>query len=59
MNPTDLGGIVVDQANGFCIERTFDGKFLAHFAFNCFLKCLQADCKERMIFVIDVAANAN
>src|ERR1022692_407846 len=59
VNSTDFGGIIVDQANGSRVECTLNGKLFAHLSLDRFLKRLQADGKERMIFVIDVAANAN
>jgi len=59
MDAPDFGGIVIDQANGFCVECALNRKFFANFPLDSFLKRLQADCKERMIFVIDVAADAD
>ena len=59
MNPADFGGIVVDQTNGTCVKGTLNGKFFAHLSLDRLLKRLQAEGKECVIFVIDVAADAN
>jgi len=59
MNPTDLGGIVVDQANRSCVEGSLNREFFAYLSFDSILKRLQADGKKRMVFIIDVAADAN
>ena len=36
-----------------------NSKFFAYLSFDSVLKRLQAECKKRVIFVIDVAADAN
>jgi hypothetical protein len=59
MNASDFGGIVVDQANRFCVEWALNSKLFAYFPFDCVLKSLQAKRKECVIFVVDVAADAN
>ena len=59
MASSDLGGVVVDQDNGFCVECSLNGKLFAHLSFDGILKSLQAEGKQRVIFVIDVSANTD
>ncbi len=61
MNPTDLGGIVVDQADRLRVECTLNRKLFAHLPLDSLLKRLQADLKSEMVFVIivDVATDAD
>ena len=59
MNPTDLGGIVVDQAYRFCVKFALNSELFAHLSLDSVLKRLQADGKKRMVFIIDVAADPN
>ena len=58
VNTTDFGRIVVDQTNRAGVKFTLNNKFLTDLSFNSFLKCLQAECKECVIFIINMSADA-
>jgi len=59
VNSTNFSRIVINQANGVCVKITLNGKLFAYLSLDSLLKCLQAECKECVIFFIDVAADAN
>ena len=59
VNPTNLGGIVINEAHRFRVKLALNRKFLAYLTLHGILKRLQTEIKKRMVFIVDVAANAD